>query len=842
MANPTWFDYTDYMANKLLSLQAAEPDAGWTADKVAQAFSDAGFVGVEGAYDHFNQYGNTADENISPNDLFVPEQYYKFKAKDYFEHDSVSDVSDQEAAYVKTAIHDAGMSAWQHYIDYGTKEGINPSNAFDTQKYLEAKAAALNAQAGTTEWTADKVADAFAAAGMNALSHALQYSGTGDGEAAAVLDDSGAVVDAYKVDDKTSDDVHSTFTLTTGQDNIVGTSGDDVIEAPMQGAATPTLTPGDKIDGGAGTDTINVYGGDFDGVTMKSVEIVNDYIGNIDDISGQADVTNLNFMTKAGGNVTANLNQIVGYTGKQDVMTVEFAGADGSSDAATIALTDVNGTAAVTADDVETLTLSLTGTNYINSGGTKDITGNKLKSLILTGEGSLAQDKDGALALVDDAGDSLESIDAGSAKGGVALSLVDKTTAKTAFAFTGGAGADKLDLTAATHTITGATVLTIDMGAGDDTTTLTLAAMKDDSTIKGGEGTDTLVFTGNYDSGTAKLVSGFEAVKLNAAAAGATTFDASVDTNISSYAVIAGAGTAEITELANNQTVKVSGTGTGANDVTLLTTSKVADGSDSVMTVVLDNGKSTAAAGVTIHDLVVNTKKVIFDSEGTVTAGQSNTVILADKYSDGATDNDSIVDIAIKGSQAFMLTTDAKQLITKVDGSAAEGAMTLNLAANTVGANVYSGAAGDAVTFGANTKTDTIVLAAGSSLIANHDTVAGWNVGDDRLDISAFTTAAKAGLYDASANVNFSLTANTIAAGQAATIEITSGKESGFFGSGNDQRSVAFANSVGNGTVLFIDANQNGNWDAASDLAVVLVGVNAAAGGEIAAGGLVDIA
>ncbi|MDD3802620.1 MAG: hypothetical protein PHV45_10560, partial [Desulfuromonas thiophila] len=73
-----------------------------------------------------------------------------------------------------------------------------------------------------------------------------------------------------------------TFTLTTGIDNIVGTAGNDTINASWNTAATKTLGGLDNIDGGAGTDTLNVddsataSGTLFStgGATVKNVEVI----------------------------------------------------------------------------------------------------------------------------------------------------------------------------------------------------------------------------------------------------------------------------------------------------------------------------------------------------------------------------------------------------------------------------------------------------------------------------------------------------------------------------------------------------------------------------------------
>lgn len=75
-----------------------------------------------------------------------------------------------------------------------------------------------------------------------------------------------------------------TFTLTVGADNILGTSGNDTIDAITvngQGTAATTLQAFDTIDGGAGTDTLNIYVDNAAPAntaqvgTIKNVEIVN---------------------------------------------------------------------------------------------------------------------------------------------------------------------------------------------------------------------------------------------------------------------------------------------------------------------------------------------------------------------------------------------------------------------------------------------------------------------------------------------------------------------------------------------------------------------------------------
>ena len=79
MANPTWFDAKNYIANKLAQLKATEPTADWTEEKLTKAMEENGFKGDEGAYAHFTQFGEA--ENVSPNALFNVKEYLAAKAK-----------------------------------------------------------------------------------------------------------------------------------------------------------------------------------------------------------------------------------------------------------------------------------------------------------------------------------------------------------------------------------------------------------------------------------------------------------------------------------------------------------------------------------------------------------------------------------------------------------------------------------------------------------------------------------------------------------------------------------------------------------------------------------------
>lgn len=82
-----------------------------------------------------------------------------------------------EVAQVQAAFAEAGLSAQEHFDQYGWAEELSANATFDVAKYLAAKAAQLNEAAyeGKTDWTSADVVAAFQAAGLSAEAHFTQY-------------------------------------------------------------------------------------------------------------------------------------------------------------------------------------------------------------------------------------------------------------------------------------------------------------------------------------------------------------------------------------------------------------------------------------------------------------------------------------------------------------------------------------------------------------------------------------------------------------------------------------------------------------------------------------------
>ena len=174
MADPKWFDEEYYLTGKVAQLKSLDKQyKDWLVDDVKKAFSDAGLT----AYEHFAQFGHS--EWISPSADFDANYYIASKAAQLNEM-AYGGRSNWTMQDVVDSFKAAGLSAWDHYAQYGFAEGVNPSESFDTDAYCAAKAVELNKQAydGKTDWTVADVKAAFSAAGITALQHAAEFAET----------------------------------------------------------------------------------------------------------------------------------------------------------------------------------------------------------------------------------------------------------------------------------------------------------------------------------------------------------------------------------------------------------------------------------------------------------------------------------------------------------------------------------------------------------------------------------------------------------------------------------------------------------------------------------------
>ena len=794
MANPKWFDADVYMQNKLVQMQASDP--AYTMTDLVDAFAKAGYVGPEGYYAHFVQYG--ADEDVAPNAFFNAQEYYTAKAAQYYGEAFTG--SELQVAEVKALIQAADMNAWTHYQQYGSAEGVDPSNAFDASAYCAAKALAMNdaglKDAAGNDWTADSIKTAIDQAGMSVLEHYLTYAGTGEGEVAA--GSTYPVADEDQVPNP-GETVVVDGTATT----YTGTAGDDTFYVDTKAE----LQEYNTLDGGEGNDTL-VLNSQAQAGTIKNIE--NLVVRNATTVEtpydlsafsssftldgGSATVKNVTSQKLiADGATSLTVNMAAGQT------SVDLTSQDRATQALTVALSGDSLTSVKLAVDEGANDVAFTGSTA------------KVTDLAITATTSAAED-DAAMVDVDGlteltnitvagagaveltvgaANAALETVNATDNTGGVTVDLSEADKA----AFTGSAGDDTL-------TVKGSTVAHT-LGAGDDTVVVKDDALEKGFSVDGGEGTDTLAMS-------ADLAKGF--ADADAVAAVATNFEILQLTGNSSESavdmgnfggidhVVVGEGSwgekLTLNDMANGGTLEYAADNTNGVEVVI---KDATEGKTDVLNVTIAADGEVAAGTLTVAD--VETIKITADDTKLDADGKADTHTMT-LTADAATT------VNISGNAGLNLTLTGSDAITKIDASGNTGGLTVDLSGFTSGITVTGSSADDEITLGFNGKVngnggdDTFKVTASSDgeLDSSYSTIEDFDAGDT-LFISGANAVVSAG----------TLVENTLE--QAVTSAMT-----------KDAADTAVSFTWGNDTYVVYDAGQNGSFDT-NDFLVKLAGV-----------------
>jgi hypothetical protein len=508
MAVPSWFDEYTYLQSKLNQLISAGQTQYSNVTQVKAAIEAAGMS----VYQHFEKF--SLAERTSPNTYFNTQEYLEAKAAQL---NTAQGVTTWTADKVALEFQNAGFTnAYEHFSKYGWAEGVNPSNSFDVSSYLEAKAAALNAESyqGRTDWTAADVQAAFQAAGIDPVSHYMAIGST----------ETGVVVTEVPADEQVTT-TGQTFTLTFGTDELTGTAGNDTFNAGLTvdfaGATAASFEDDDILNGGAGTDTLNVtfINGDNSAARLTDVEIVNvrvtgasatatidavDHVG-VEQIWNDRSTSSATLVVdNAAGDVT------YGVKNTNADLDVIFAAA--TSTTLNLALVNagttandvtVSATTASTSNFVTDVNIAATGVNVVDIAAV----GTAVETITVTGDGSVEIRNADVTAL--------ETIDASENKGGVTIDVATSTLGLTV---TGGAGADDVSV--------GAGDDVIDLGAGDDRVVFAAGNFDGNDEVDGGAGTDTLSIdvadATNLDD---TVYVNFEALSLSASTTGTYTID-----------------------------------------------------------------------------------------------------------------------------------------------------------------------------------------------------------------------------------------------------------------------------------------------------------------------------
>lgn len=719
-----WFDSTVYMQNKLAQMQATDP--AYTMTQLVADFAAAGFVGEEGYFNHFMQFG--AAEEVAPNAYFNANEYYAAKAAQFYGEAFTG--SELQIAQVKTLINKEGMNAWTHYQKFGSAEGVNPSNAFDASDYCAAKAEAMNAAGQKNpdgnDWTAESIAKAIDDAGMSVLEHYLTFAGTGEGEVAAgstfpVSDDDQVVVPSGET--IVIDELDSTIAYT-------GSAGDDKFYLKNNSTA---LHAYNTLDGGEGNDTLILDGEDLGGATIRNIEnlVVNRGTGTDYDMSLFA----TSFTLKGG---SAELTNVAGQkltTDGATSLTVNMAAGQASVDLASLNR-DSAQTVVLHGDSLSSVKLAVDeGAQGVSfSGSDAKVTDLAITATVSEAENDVAEVNaedldelanvtvagDGAVELTVADGDKLKAVNAAENTGGVTVDLSGADNA----AFTGGAGADTL-------TVEGSKVAHT-LGAGDDTVVVSDAAFADLAkgfSVDGGEGTDTLQMSATLAANfkTADVATNFEILQL---VGGNGTVDLDNFGDIDHVAVGALDGGALILNNMGNGglleyvdtpiqdvTVSVKGANSGTTDVLNVT---IAD--DMAVTA----GKLTVAE---VENINITADDTDLGEDGpvqhsmTLTAGAASAV-------------------NISGDAELVLTLTDSNKITKIDASGNTGGLTVDLTNITNEDNAFvtlTGSSaddtitmgiGNVITGGEGKDAFTATQATGANATVSYSTIMDFKVGD----------------------------------------------------------------------------------------------------------------
>jgi hypothetical protein len=522
-----------------------------------------------------------------------------------------------------------------------------------------------------------------------------------------------------------------TFTLTQGQDVVVGTSGNDVINVttynPATGLTTTNLSSIDSIDGGAGKDTLNLdlTGGtnSVSGVTIKNVEIVNLTGAATADASAFQGATNINF--DAMGTSVTNLaaTTTVSFKGAATDITVGAAGAS-----ANVALGNVAEAAALNIGGSSLSSVTVSGTRAgTTAAQALNVTiGKDVQTLTLNTnqKSTLTVTEDGASTK------HLTTVDASASTG--SLTVTGDTNLANVMT---GAGDDAVTVAVATSSSVASAVST---GAGNDTITTTNSG-DGTTTINAGEGNNTVTAT---NSGTTSIAAGAGNDTITFTDSGKTTVDAGAGNDTITVNKVADAGVV-VHGGDGNDTVTIVGT--------LATTDVIDGGAGSDTISFAGAGSRTADDYIVFNKMVTGFETISFSSvEGALDASKLAATYTGIDLADGSTVT-GVTTQAITAHGTLTVSGTGTLGVTEMaDGTITATSDALQLTVKAAGGNdVTATLAGDV-----KTATVTLTNTVDSASNPTVDRVAHFSLTADGTTDKSLTTLTLNGSGDATVNNN----------------------------------------------------------------------------------------
>jgi hypothetical protein len=599
------------------------------------------------------------------------------------------------------------------------------------------------------------------------------------------------------------------FALTTGTDQLTGTAGDDTFTG-----AAGAVQANDSIAGGLGTDTLVLTGNSSTVPTMTGVEVVKLVDSKSDiDLSGLADVTRVVQTGAYLVNVRVKVpsGAVVGMT---DLTTIYQANYEVPSSQTTVTA-QMSNLAAGGTYSMELYGAALTTVSVQSDGATTNHlfafnTPTLASTLNIAGAAPFSVD----LPL----SNAVTRVDATGATGGVSLSL--GTGAGATVSVVGSAAADTLSV----GRLTGKS--NIDLGAGDDVLNLGAFRPATGSSISGGAGFDRLFVTAIVTGGGGAVpvrigadggvtATGFEALTLDVENSGFVFF---ADMAVLDCAVAPGAqnltigrmnASLSLVNFPNGGTVTFAG-GAGTTKLAI----NLADASGPADQVTIAGYPSTfltiSAPGVETVRFLAPVPSIFGTTLGV---------------------DDQLTLVKIDTAGTFLLDLGVRTRPFTVDGSGSTGSARADAAFAGVlvdfiggpGDDVFSASRGGAIQhIRGGLGADNIQLNGGAQNVlvfastadsrgANPDAVFGFKSGSDKIDLTALGLSASDVVIFSKPDV-ISFTSAVIAAAAA---------DPAFFrDSGNALHTLALVDAANGNEVLFLDANHDGAFDPAVDMAI----------------------
>ncbi|SJM89308.1 beta strand repeat-containing protein [Crenothrix polyspora] len=279
------------------------------------------------------------------------------------------------------------------------------------------------------------------------------------------------------------------YALTTNNDNLVGTTGNDIFNATYNAAVTDTFGAGDFLNGGAGIDTLNIA----------------HIMGNAAITPPDALWTNISNIEKIVFNTTGagaqTLTSGIKFNAAFSVSGVDLTTITSGAGAIDVTLSSFTGAATLTTTSVAGAQTIVTGVAHstvkaASGAGALDIKGIGLASAVATTTGA------GAQTIGDGSGNGANLVAVTATSVGGAQTIISTSASAVTVAVTSAAGVQTVITGAGADVInaaTTATVNTINTGAGNDTITV-LATASGNYAVDGGSGNDTMTGGAGIDT------------------------------------------------------------------------------------------------------------------------------------------------------------------------------------------------------------------------------------------------------------------------------------------------------------------------------------------------------